>query len=490
VRLRKEAYRTRFGPWFVNGSVVYGRYASCMNNAVRRVTCARHPTIPGRCQEMEENQNSIYRMGGYRKWLRCMRYRAKGMFAQKPDPDTWRREWSEAPHPKRALRRGEMRAIRASGRAWHPTWIKNVDYKIKPLERAKQGKKPRAIGDLGIAASAKSGYIAGACKELFTEPFYFQNTRIRFLDSPNKNALRDIFRDMYSSSYTEFVFYSDDSMVAYTENGRRRWANIDISSCDGSNFEPIFETLRRIMTVAPEYAPDVEGTFQQLLSDLVIKNPENKKEFVVLKTLKRTLFSGSTLTTLVNNVANVMIAISMTNHLRTRGTLRDAVVDGAYAVGYDVTYDDCPNFERLQFLKHSPFMTSEGLEVNLNLGVILRTFGECDGDLPGKRRLGQVELSERFLSELVRSHKHSGFNPVFDAFRQRFVRKQKYNYKIVERSISQAPKYVSSDDLTQRYGCSAVEIEDFCMYIRRSKLGEWISHAVARRILHLDYGLL
>jgi len=498
----KAKYRTRFGPYFVNSSVVYGNFSSGINKAVRRVTCAREPENPGREQELQEKQHiNVPRLRYVRKWKRVLANRCRENFLNRPSPEDWRKEWAEAPHPKRRLRMEAMRQLDASNKSWHHTWIEKVKYKMKLLERAKPGKKPRAIGDLGVLASAKFGYGMSEMKHLFSEPIILGNMRLRYCESPKKDAIRVIFNDLISSPYTEYVFYSDDACIAHTDQaGRRVLANLDISSCDGSNYERIFDLMKSVMLEAHEYAEDIIGTFDQLLSIIRIDNPSSrpgtKSERVYLKTMQRTLFSGSTLTTMTNNVANSVIAMSVYEHLLKGLSIREAVSVGAEFVGFKVTFEEQKTYHGLQFLKHSPFMGENGIEVNLNLGVLFRTFGECDGDLPGKSKVKIEERAERFLSELVRSHKHSGENPVMEAFRRKFVRKASYNYfstgcKSVEavHLDSAAPDLVSGDELVARYGCTLVDLEDFCSYVARSKIGDYIKHHFVDVVLKVDYGL-
>lgn len=490
---RPTSYRTRFGPWFANSTVVYGNFASSINSAVRRVTAVRSPEKPGYCQQLRLNQEcNLGRLKYYEYWVTEMKSRATAIFDIVPDKDYAKALWAYSIHPKRQMRIQAHSEVFEYGFDQRPVWMDNVKYKCKKYERAKQGKNCRAVGDLGVTAALQCAYLCEHVKYCFEEPIVVGNMRLRFIKSPKKEALHQVFTDMYDSPYTEFVYFSDDSCIAHTENGVRKWANIDISSCDGSHFQVLFDLVKEIMRVDPRFYDDVDALFDQLLCEVTIRNPERYADKVVLKTIITTLFSGSTGTTIFNNGGSSMIGLSIMEHLEQGLSLREAVEVGAMYIGYKVSYEECDVFSKVQFLKHSPYIVDSEIVVSLNLGVIFRSFGECTGDLPGKSRLGVREQAARYNSEVVRSHRHSGENPVFDAFRAKFVRKAAYNYNIEGKSLSDSDvrgKFVPSEILAERYGLVGSDIDDLVDAIFEANFGDNVTHHAVLKILEVDYGI-
>lgn len=463
-----------------------------MNTAMRRITNIREPTIVGKDAMLRNNQSTVREIKHFDYWFNTLRCRAKTLFLSTPESEVWRWIWATLPHPKREMRIDCLNGLYFTGKYSRRNWLRRVRYKVKQRERAKMRKNARGIGDLGVAASAQAAYIAGDFKELFTEQIVVGNFRLRFCASPRKSALRELFADMHNSEYTEFVFFSDDSCIAHTENGIRKWANVDIKSCDASHYENIFGVLEDLMSIDDRYSTDVHNAFAQLDKDVEIFNPENLTQRVKLKTKIRTLFSGSAFTTLLNNVANSLIALGTCELLEGGYTLKDALEKGAERVGYMVTCDFCDCFEKVTFLQHFGTLCPDsptGIEVNLDPGVILRSWGECDLRIPGPERISIDERARRFNSEVMRSHRHSGQNPVTEAFRKKFVLRPSYNYHIVSKSLDEAPGRIGYESLARRYDIQVALLMDFVEnFLNICDIGDWVAHPAVVAILQTDYG--
>lgn len=102
-------------------------------------------------------------------------------------------------------------------------------------------------------------------------------------------------------------------------------------------------------------------------------------ERVKLRSTCPVLYSGSTLTTFINNLASALICESIA--LSDINCISD-IEQAALRVGYKVSIDACNRPCDLQFLKHSPAGVT--MFPLLNVGVLLRASGFCRGDLPGR----------------------------------------------------------------------------------------------------------
>jgi len=161
------------------------------------------------------------------------------------------------------------------------------------------------------------------------------------------------------------------------------------------------------------------AVIDQLRKELVIKSTHKRgKDAITLihgsiDDIDCTLFSGSVLTTLVNNVANLLIARSV---YERRCTTCAEIVAAAADVGYVVTMDECDKFENMQFLKHSPFVNDDGVVLPfVNLGVLLRSLGQCNGDLPGTRNDDLRSRAQKFTSGYLNCFRYSGQSALFRA---------------------------------------------------------------------------
>lgn len=301
-------------------------------------------------------------------------------------------EHYDDPHAKRALRiSGYNDRLENWGER---LWLRNqrLRYKLKKDEIAKPGKAGRTIGDLGVEASLQGAWATKLDKHAVMDDILLteggRTTRVHFCSSPTSAELKEVFDALqFPPEDAYFVYFSDDSCYAtHTPNGVWR-ANIDISSCDASHSDRLF-TKFADMHPSGSARDDMNVLVDQCRAAIVIEAPsrhEGKKMKVALQSKSARLFSGSTLTTVINGFANACIAqaIHSSNAVTSAG-----IMAAARATGYVVTVDVCQEFEDIQFLKSSPVRSTNGDYLPLlNFGVLLRAFGTCKGDLPGKGSL-------------------------------------------------------------------------------------------------------
>jgi hypothetical protein len=290
------------------------------------------------------------------------------------------------PHPKRELRINGWEDGCVSGENLSDSWLtRRIEYKLKPGEVAKPGKVPRCIADLKVLASLAGFRVTKYMKQAMASMFYIKNgIRYVFCPSPSTRALREVFDQMLlPSERGYFVCFSDDSCLSIRIDGKIHRFNLDISSCDKSHTNSLFSLFRYV-------CPDRE-TADTLLKQCraacriygITKGKPDRKRKAKLKPNGCFLYSGSTITTVINNLANFLIYLAITEIQGPVTT--SSLIRAASLAGYLITVETCLTIQKVQFLKHSPAYDIHGdLQPLLNPGVLLRSAGRCNGDYPGK----------------------------------------------------------------------------------------------------------
>lgn len=312
------------------------------------------------------------------------------------------------PHPKRALRMKAWEEIQAG--EWdieNGIGLNTLLYKVKGFEYAKPGKKPRAIGDLGVVASLVGFRLLEALKQAQSAVrFYYRGGVAIFVKGPRASMLHEAFDLLLNpADIATFIYFSDDSCLAYRVDGIVHLFNLDIKSCDASHTNAIFDLL---VTYCPpgRARDDMRRVVAQCDAPFRLVCPEDPKRVIILKGTHTNLFSGSVATTAANNGANQSIFMSIMERGYT-GRLVDGVaveiVQAAYDVGYVLT--GCTPFfhpEGIQFLKHSPVQDAHGVyRPMLNIGTLLRSYGVSHGDVPGRGSL--EKRADEFCQAIIRS---------------------------------------------------------------------------------------
>jgi len=500
TEFKSGEYYFQFGPSFAHTGRANRVDALGIRGAVRRATAVREPDIPGLHELLEANQDQIFATYplAIGEWLNHFHSTLKPIVTAVVDPTQLFHTWLET-GPKKLLKKRAFTDIIHNGRALHPTFVKQVEYKCKSGEILEPEKYLRAIGDLTTPGSVMCGFYMDMVKDAFAANFNYLGGIAAFI-KPKLASLREVFKNLISPiEFVQFYYFSDDACVAVRCTDGILRANLDIKMCDGSNFHRVFQLLQQAMTVVPFWAPYIGGAFAQLEANMVIHNPEDYAESVTLKPVGPFLFSGSTLTTVVNNMANTLIFLAIMNTLTsdmTKAQAIDAIRQAARTVGYIIKVDVCDDIQDLQFLKHSPAINTDGdIDAYLNLGVWLRKFGRCKGEMPSRKGECLAERIAKYNSEVVRSRVESGNHCLHDAFLTKvvstdarfatFVAKDKSFTEDV--SGSQLGR-IPDNELCKRYKVSVEALNHFCSLIVESQPGQLISHPVARAIMMKDYG--
>jgi len=467
-----------------------------IRGAVRRVTAERETDRPGYHYELLRNQYSIPEELT-RQWMKWFRRNLTELLDAVGDPVDERRKWCEAAHPKKVLRVNARRDLLADGRVHHRTYLRQVDYKAKPDELLADKKYLRAVGDCTTLGSLKCGYYMDHVKEAFKCTFQSGHGRCEFVKIPELGKLRGVFRKLLYPKYGfYFAFFSDDSCAGFRCRDGILVVNLDISACDGSNYRPVFALLREAMSVDPRFSEDVRGAFEQLEAIAKVTDPTDFRNKVLLKPIGPVLYSGSVLTTCVNNMANTLIFLALSRMWRpsmTKEQTVEVIAEAAKSVGFVLKVDVCAERGDVQFLKHSPCLNHNGqIDAVLNLAVWFRGHGTIVRDLPGRAKEGLVDRAAVFNSEVIRGKVHAGDHLIHDAFKTHVLSRRTKNPVsqgwLVDNVTGRQLGKISADELARRYRLRPSELEELACMIVQSKVGDFISHPALNVIMSKDYG--
>jgi hypothetical protein len=303
-------------------------------------------------------------------------------------------EHHDDPHIKRALRVLAWMELNESGARHERLWLKKVLYKFKKDEIAKPRKKPRSIGDLGVAASLQGFIVTKLMKKAQeAHPCLINGGKIEFVSSPKTRRLQEVFDNLLNPPGRFYMaYFSDDSCFSFRHFGKIYTYNLDISSCDASHGTMLFAALLRV--TPPPLRAAMKVLIEQCELDITVRSCHGKEK-IRGHFSGPVLFSGSTLTTVINNLANMLIGIvlsrvTLEERDYTDEELSDVFTVALEGIGYIVTGfgvgERCSRPEDIQFLKHSPVKDVTGVyRPVLNPGVLLRSSGSCHGDLPGRK---------------------------------------------------------------------------------------------------------
>jgi len=402
-------------------------------------------------------------------------------------------EFADLPHPKRALRRqGKLKLDESC--AWRTHSLSKVKTKLKTGEYAKPGKKARNIVDLGVEASLIAGRACEVLKD-FISRFEFENAIVNYHGHMSLESLTKTFQRLIKPPDSGFVFeyFSDDSCFAAScRDGTARF-NVDFASCDSSHYGVVFDALETMTSNCGIFSEQIAAALKQLSADVSVRDCYGKK-IATVSLNESLLFSGSTLTTIINNLAQLMLAVKLTTIdwqsltvEQASATLRDC----ARRVGYSVTIVDASeNFCKLQFLKYSPDIAGVPY---INPGVFLRVLGWSKRDIPKIRgkRTSYTERANSFEASKIESFKYSGQTSLFR------IMAEKYNicgtgytpesYFRLEASNSRAYDICDSS-VMQRYGLTHLQLTVLKDLLRVSAIGSLIRCEASDIIFNVDYG--
>jgi hypothetical protein len=398
------------------------------------------------------------------------------------------------PHPKRKLRINAYNSLCEEGKLAAKIWTKKVKYTMKTREVAKPGKYPRMIGDLSCPASLQPFRYAEFLKSaMAAEVFQYGGLEMEFVKKPTHSVLKSCFDKLLNPPRQMYVcYFSDDACFSFRHGDKIFRANIDISSCDASHTDVIFEVFRDIH---PSFLHDeMQRIIDQSLLPFEVRSITNPSESVLLKPHGRRLYSGQGITTAINNLAMISIGLSIYQGL-SAGHVPTCSGIAAHAMhsGYVISVEKCEIFEDVQFLKHSPVFACGEYEPVLNLGVLLRLSGVCKDDLPGSGDIYQ--RAKEFQEALLRgAYPRTSFQLLDNMKDEVKIRSEitktvdrMFEYK-VDVDIMQTISY-SDLHLYRRYRLNPTEIAELNTDFGLASTGDIYASSATSKILGKDYGL-
>jgi hypothetical protein len=374
---------------------------------------------------------------------------------------------------------------------------------MKKDEFAKPGKEPRMIGDLGVPASLQGFMVTKYLKKAMERDIELRDGTIHFCATPDHTKLTTVFNNLLNPSKRLYMaLFSDDSCVSVRDgDGKVATYNMDIKSCDSSHTSMLFWAMTQITDGAAR--ANIIKLIHQLQTKIRVfdlSRPQRgttKRYAEFVKTDgSPTLYSGSTLTTAINNLANILIGHSI---ISSNATTSTEIIAAAAAVGYLVSLEPCPRPEDIQFLKHSPVMDTTGVyRPLLNIGVLFRTMGTAKGDVPGRKSVPLLERFKAFEYSLVHGMYPRSHFPFVDV-RKHALRKvdmklvkassirieRDLGYKVTETT----EHHFLAEDVYRRYNLTAAEIQILDDTIAYQPFTTFHACSPASKILRADYGL-
>lgn len=491
---KRYLYDSHFYTMYGKGNwLVYGDSGNNLERALTRITKVRdNEVVLSNNQSTLGNLNTISRFmrNGFRgrgrnrllySVLGKIKTRVQQRLTLLSDEFVERFDHAHKEHQKKRLRIESLNKLLETAECG--LYVQEIKGKLKLYEKAKPGKNPRLIGDYTCPGSLLGGFLAEYAKECFEEEISLLGFKTKYISSIEPEVLDRLGSDLLRDPINQFYFFSDDSVLKYDG----RYYEIDISSCDISNSTAIFEILVGLFA-GTQFECVVRRCVQQCQLAAKLTSPENRHNKIRLQGIRAIEYSGSVLTTLLNNIASLLIGLSI--HFDGASD----IAASANAIGYNVTQIERNSLEELTFLKHSWFYDGDSDPRSfLNVGAILRSFGTFTGDLPGPSKRNIVLRCEDFLSTVVSGYRHAGESSVLKALQKRFPFRNSTGYydKFIENKHFSFGKRGLIPDLAliRRYGVSQSDIDHFCDLITNGKMFTHFSCRFIDAVYSVDYGL-
>lgn len=492
------SYHTHFGPCIAHSGVVYACNNHNVSQAFPRLTKCREPEIDGFEEWMQANQRSfITSHSRFASKLKRLYQRGLDDFTSMVDECI---EHHADPHVKRAERVAAMRDLHEQNKLFDRLWYmdgKETEYKFKKFEFAKPGKPGRMIGNLHCPASLQGFRLTNLMKYAFAEnPVSTIGGVMEFVPVPSARELERVFAQLETPTGRFYMsYFSDDAcLVLRTRSGKLLRCNLDISSCDASHTQALFDLL---VEITPDrFREDMLRLVEQCQTPIKIYDQSDHKRYVKLRPKHARLYSGSTLTTLINNLANILIGRAIAE---SEIDSYEDIVKAARRVGYVVTCEPCDDIRKLQFLKHSPVYDTTGrLRALLNMGVLFRLTGTCKGDLPGTRSEGLRARAEKFQAALLQGAYPRVSMPLVDRLKrnvshvkptakQTAVVSKELLFKVDPRDDERYS--VTPEEVWRRYDLTPLETIELEEGFASCGYGDHFQSTGAAKVLALDYKL-
>lgn len=457
-----------------------------IRGAVRRITATRDPANVGLHDLLIVNQRGLKRTLGsvYVEWVAWFHREYKQICDTKGSATKERNAWCDAEHPKRKLRQAIRRQIYVYGKDTGLR-MRRVRYKCKTGELLAVGKNPRGIGDLSCPGSSVAGYMFDWVKQVFSQKYVVGNYSQQFIKTPEKPVLKEVFETLMYPTGMHLYYFSDDACLSAVCSDGVFTANLDISQCDGSHYYT-FSILKELIRIDPRYFADVDAVFEQCGKPFIVFSTD-WKERIIFSPETEILYSGSSITTSLNNTALSLIGLNICRlvggRMVSKGELRRIIVQAAEEMGFMLKVDVCHTYGDIQFLKHSPALVDGVVVPYKNIGAMLRGFGTIVGDLPGSTGVSLSKRAASFNEGVVRSWIHDGNTDVFQTFWRRYVGSDTPSFSTILSGTK-----IPMEEIRKRYSLRVSDCEELLNLISDSYLGDSVESRVLDVIYAKDYG--
>lgn len=401
--------------------------------------------------------------------------------------------WANESKQKRAMRCAFARDLSAGKVS--PTFTykeKCCEANIK-YEVAKPRKYARLFVSFDPKAAALTGYVISYLKHALEHPYRLPGFYWRFVAVPTHDQLTDLFSKIVDGfegcSYVSFSF-SDDNILRV----RDHMFTLDISSCDRS----IGPALAEYITTLGVDSIQTEAL--RLIIDMLswpvrFRNPDQPSETCKLQPVRPMLYSGSTITTVINTIASAWgnlsayEQVSLLPQNATLGEITTAITRGWHLAGFEVEINAYRDYAELDFLKHFPIRTEGIYYPVLESGVIFRSFGRRNGFLAFQRE-GFDTVGRRFCADLVAGYKHSGNYFLTNSLRQNFPPSQNPTFTSwLLQEVVGTSRDVPVEEWNKRYKLTPAELQELILLVEAHTFGTFTACSAIDKILAKDYGL-
>lgn len=439
------------------------------------------------------------------------------LFSSCQVPLLWRTQYAQEPHVKKLER---MKILDGTIMDGTGCLVSKVSVNVKDEIAKNGGKMPRAFVSYGSGVLC-APTIPITFKERLNGWHYFDIGDIKvcviIYAKPKSSELIALFEALVrarslTGNHLCVAIYSDDSCYSGVVNRVPFGYNVDISSCDSSNGPPIFFLVTSLMSKIDEVFARL--LLEQCCKPMTMQHPTQKD--LTYELLLPTAFegSGTVLTTCLNHIASLLIAVSAAvemshGFIESSADIEKCIVTGACAVGHKVTVASIEvngvlHNSKFQFLKISPMVCKHTLtgEVKLlpvrNIGSIIKGFGQLSEDMQANQlsldnaTFNHMPYGDRmdcYLGAVMKGYRNEPSSPVLTALRTRFrcvTGTLKTKFTLVDEDIDFSSFEVLDDELYARY-----EVSDYQVVLHNLldlQLGDNLqADPVLQQIMHVDY---
>jgi len=384
--------------------------------------------------------------------------------------------------------------------------IKVVEGKVK-WEWAKYLKVPRQFVSLGDKAILFYADLPRLFKQSMDKYIYVGGGFIRFVKESSQETMDEFADHLYrfhSQQPSIYGAHSSDAgqrpdYYAYLHSDDSHFTfktvykgvpsiisvDADIKKCDLSHGPGLFALLLYVIVHAGFDFVHVSGLFLQLMTNVMIRHPNPKvSHFAIFKLNCIMLFTGSVLTTLVNNIACLLILMAF------RVVTKDAIItdedqlrlilsQAASLVGYEVSLDTItitvigeePDLTRMMFLKHFVAMSHRGPVAAKCLSTLIRGIGISDDECETLPRMQEI------VNGWCNHHDSLILTTIFESV------------GLTKTSTYESCVTIYNESYELRYGVSTVDLLEGLRMLFETRQAVLVAHPALDAIQRVGYGL-